>query len=169
MSRLVTIASLSVWVLALSACDDRAADGPPDLRLGEDVCIQCNMIISDRRWATATIVEGPRGPEARLFDDFNCQVKYEVKNDKQAVVARWSHDRGTSQWLSTEEATFMMADKLRTPMGSRAAAFASPEAAAEAARTESGEVLAFDVVWMRLGYSGSPRVPDLGSDEGGAP
>ncbi len=169
MRRLITIASFSVCVLTLGACDDRATDGPPDLRLGEDVCVQCNMIISDRRWATATIVEGPRGPEPRLFDDFNCQVRYEVKNDKEVVVHRWSHDHGTSQWLPTGEATFIMADKLRTPMGSRVAAFASPEAAAEAARAESGEVLTFDVVWKRLGYSGSPSVPDHGSHEDDAP
>lgn len=156
MRRFITFASLATVALVLNACVDQAGDGPPALRPGEDVCAQCNMIISDVRWATATIAAGPRGPETRLFDDFNCQVNYEVRNDGLDIVARWSHDHATSQWLRTREAVFLMSPSLRTPMGSGTAAFDSTEAASAAARAAPGDVVGFEIAWQRLGHAGAP-------------
>jgi len=168
MKRFATIASLSLALLALSACGDQAADGPPALLLGEDVCVQCNMIISDVRWATATIIEGPRGPEARLFDDFNCQVNWEVDHEDASVVARWSHDHSTSQWMPTHEAAFLMSPTLRTPMGSRTAAFGSAESASQAGSATPGDVVKFEIAWKRLGFTGAPCHHE-DTQEGGSP
>lgn len=141
-------------LVAMAGCSGEAPDGPPALRLGDAVCDACNMIVSDERFATATVVEGPRGPEPRLFDDFNCQVGYELDNPELEIVARWSHDHGTLEWLRTESATFLMSPNLRTPMASRAAAFAS-RGDAERARAElTGDVMDFEIAWKRLGLSG---------------
>jgi len=167
MKRSISIASLSITLMVLNACDDQAADAPPELRLGEDVCVQCNMIISDVRWATATIVEGPRGPEARLFDDFNCQVNFEIENGGLGIEARWSHDHETSRWLPTHEAAFLMSPSLRTPMGSGTAAFTSTEAAAAAASEAPGDVVDFKAAWQRLGHTGVPCHHDH-TQEGGS-
>lgn len=147
-------------VVVLSGCGNQPADGPPDVKLGDSVCDQCNMIISDARWATATIVQGDRGPEPRLFDDFNCQVNYEVEHPDADILARWSHGHTSGQWLRTEDATFLFSPNLRTPMGSNAAAFAS-RAEAESARIElSGEVVPFDHAWGRLGSVEACCEPD---------
>lgn len=149
--------------LALVGCGDQSADGPPAVRLGHDVCAECNMIISDARWATATIVPGPRGPEARLFDDFNCQVNFENQHVDAEIIARWSHDYVTGAWLKTEEAHYLFSRHLRTPMGSNAAAF-SARSGAEAALSllatqhsptpddaQAGEIVDFATAWKRLG------------------
>jgi len=142
----------AVFALMLAGCDRPSADGPPEIRLGETVCDGCNMIISDQRWATATIVEGPRGPEPRLFDDFNCQVQYEVEHPELVVLSRWSFSHATGEPVRTEDAVFLMSDTLRTPMGSGVAAFASSEQAGSAAADLEGEVLTFAETWQRLGY-----------------
>lgn len=139
---------------ASTGCDRRASDGPPTLRLGDSVCVQCNMIISDERFATATIVEGPRGPEARLFDDFNCQVNYEVEHATQRVLQRWLHDHANARWLRAARAHFVMAPALRTPMASHTAAFAAREDAESVAADMSGEVLNFVTAWRRLEFAG---------------
>ncbi len=139
-------------VVSLSGCGERNDAGPPTIRLGDSVCDECNMIISDERWATATIVAGPRGSEPRLFDDFNCQVGYEVEHTNTEILARWSHDHATGEWVSTEQAFFLISGELRTPMGSMVAAFTS-EPGAEAASLEwPGEVLTFEAAWKRLGF-----------------
>lgn len=140
---------------ALVGCGGQSADGPPSIRLGDSVCDECNMIISDERWATATVVEGPRGPEPRMFDDFNCQVNYEVSHEDGAILARWSHSHPTRQWIPTEQAVFLMSPHLRTPMGSKTAAFGS-RTEAEAAQAElTGEVMDFEIAWKRLGFTGT--------------
>ncbi|HHN79148.1 MAG TPA: hypothetical protein ENK11_10830 [Phycisphaerales bacterium] len=140
---------LAVALLApLGGCGEQPADTPPKVLLGDSVCDYCNMILSDERWATATIVQGPRGPEARLFDDFNCQVYYETEHPDLVILDRWSHDYTTREWLKTSGAFFLLAPELRSPMGSNAAAFATE---AEAARAEmKGEVVPFDEAWRRL-------------------
>lgn len=145
--------AVSLLAFALSGCGGQETDGPPAVRLGDSVCDQCNMIISDVRWATATIVDGPRGGEARLFDDFNCQVNYERKHPKQTVLARWSHNHATSEWIGTETATFLISPEIRSPMGSRMAAFGS---ATEAEAVFAGETVDFATAWARLGSAATP-------------
>lgn len=138
--------------LVLEGCGRQSADGPPEVRLGDSVCDACNMIISDERWATATMVDGPRGAEARLFDDFNCQVRYEGANADLVVLARWSRSHATLAWIRTEGASFLMSPNLRTPMASKTAAFASPTEAQLAQADLTGEVMSFAEAWRRLGY-----------------
>ncbi len=142
-------------LMLISGCDQQTADGPPAIRLGDSVCDQCNMIISDERWATATIIEGQRGPEPRLFDDFNCQVNHENEHPEFTILARWSHDHATLEWLHTEDSHFLLSPSLRAPMGSNIAAFSSQSAAETANAEQAGEVLTFESAWKRLGFVGT--------------
>lgn len=152
MTRVILTASVVLAAVAvLVGCDDNAADAPPQVRLGESPCALCNMIISDERFATATIIEGPRGPEPRLFDDFNCQAQWEAAHADQNIVARWSHDYSTTEWIRTEDAVFVTSPELRTPMASKTAAFATRDAAERARAEVGGEVRGFEGVWGRLG------------------
>lgn len=152
MKRAASVA-VSLLTIVLTGCGRGAADGPPPVRLGDSVCDECNMIISDARWATATIVEGPRGGEPRLFDDFNCQVNYEQGHPEHTVLARWSHSHATSEWITTESARFLISPELRTPMGSKTAAFGAESEAAAAGSALPGEVVDFATAWMRLGHT----------------
>jgi len=154
MKRICPVVSLVVALSLLSGCDNRVSDGPPTVRLGDSVCVQCNMIISDERWATATMVKGPRGPEARLFDDFNCQVNYEVENPEVTTLARWSHSHATREWIRTEEAHFLISPNLRTPMASKVAAFASLTEADASKAELTGDVVNFESAWEHLGSVG---------------
>lgn len=143
------IAAMAACVL-LAGCDQQTADRPPRVVIGDSVCDACNMIISDARWATATMVQGARGPEPLLFDDFNCQVNYEAKHPDLQILARWSRDQVSRAWFPTEQGSFVMSPKLRTPMGSMTAAYQS-KAAAEAAGSELAcEIMTFDATWHRL-------------------
>ena len=136
--------------LPLASCDDTPTDGPPTVRLAHDLCAECNMIISDERWATATIVEGPRGPEPMLFDDFSCQVRYEHNHPDLAILARWSHDHATLEWIPTESAVFLGSDSIVSPMGSGMAAFMSVNFAASPLNSESAMTLTFAEAWEAL-------------------
>ena len=155
----MTITGLAL-LCGLSSCEREAADGPPSIRLGESVCVECDMIISDERFATATIVEGPRGPEPRLFDDFNCQVNYESSHPEEEIITRWSHDYHTVEWLPTVDAYFLCSSGLRTPMASNAAAF-SAESGADALASElGGDTMRFETLWKRLSVNGGSCAHD---------
>lgn len=154
-SRCLAAIMLSV---ALSSCDRPSSDTPPTIALGQDVCDHCNMIISDERFATATIVQGPRGPEPLLFDDFNCQAQHESINNDLPILARWSHDHATGAWFRTESGSFLHGPGVRAPMGSKIAAFASRDAAQHAHASTPGQILTFEQAWELL----APNVPAEG-------
>ncbi len=152
-TRLLSIAAMlgtSVMAITLPACKADRVSGPPVVHLDEDVCHECNMIISDERFATATMIDGPRGVEPRLFDDFNCQVRFEESNPDERIVERWSHDYVSSAWLNTETAVFLKSDDLHTPMASQVAAFASRDEAQKVQGEFGGEILTFAEAWSRL-------------------
>ncbi len=132
-------------VFMLTGCRSDT-DGPPTIRYGDSVCDECGMIISDERFATTTVIQGDRGPEPMLFDDFSCQLNYENSHSDLNILTRWSHDHNSSQWLSTNDAFFVRSDQLQTPMASHIAAFGSSaeaDAFAKSLNDESVERLEF--------------------------
>ena len=135
-------------VVVIQGCGSSAVDGPPEIRYGDSICIECGMIISDERFATSTIIVGDRGDEPLLFDDFNCQMIFESKQTDLTIVDRWSHDHGSLEWLHTSEAWFVRSDQLSTPMASHLALFESQASAKEFAESLGGEVIDFQTVWM---------------------
>ncbi|MDQ7013496.1 MAG: nitrous oxide reductase accessory protein NosL [Planctomycetota bacterium] len=137
-------------VMIPAGCGEQAADGPPTVRLGDSLCAECNMIISDDRFVTSTLVDGPRGPESRLFDDYICQANYESKHTDLRVFARWSHDYATREWIDTAEAFFVMSVELRAPMASHAAALQTLDAAEHLQATLGGDIVSFETAWDRL-------------------
>jgi len=134
----------------LLGCGGESADAPPTVLLGESICAECGMILSDERFATATVIDGERGPEARLFDDFNCQVIHESSHPEEPILARWSHDYTTNQWLRTEDAVFVRSPKLMAPMASDLAAVSTHAAAEALAKDLDGDVLTFEAAWSHL-------------------
>ncbi|MBN4082613.1 nitrous oxide reductase accessory protein NosL [Phycisphaeraceae bacterium AH-315-B13] len=129
-NKAATLPLLALACIASSGCTDHEAGGPPTILLGESMCIECGMILSDERFATVTIYEGYRGAEPRLFDDFNCQVIYEAEHPDETILTRWSHDYLTVEWIDTEQAFFVKSSTIHAPMGSQIAAFATEAAAA---------------------------------------
>lgn len=136
-------------MLYLGGCGEDSLDGPPQVRLGDSVCAECGMIVSDERFATATIVEGDRGPSPLIFDDFNCQINFETKHADIVILTRWSHDHQSSAWFKTGEGWFVKSSQLHTPMASNMAAFTHKSDAQTLADTVEGEVLGFESIWLK--------------------
>ncbi len=134
---------LAAGALWLAGCAGESPDQPPTVYLGESVCAHCNMIISDERFACATVVRGPRGPEAHLFDDFNCQRDFERSHPDAEIIARWAHDYETGAWFHPEEGWFVRSEDLVTPMGSQMVLFKDEQAAREYAARMGAVVVTF--------------------------
>ncbi len=135
------IAAPLLATLLLGACRQNDPNDPPAIVYGESICAECGMIITDDRFGVATIVEGQRGAEALLFDDFNCQFNHERDRSDLVIVRRWARDHATRAWLDPDSARFVFAPSLRTPMGSHLAAFATDADAQSFARENSGQAM----------------------------
>ncbi|MCA9283850.1 MAG: nitrous oxide reductase accessory protein NosL [Phycisphaerales bacterium] len=148
MRRSTTVsAALASLLLTAPSCRREVPIEPPSMRYGESICVECGMAISDERYAAAMLVRAPGDEiEALRFDDIGCMVDHELDNDALDVLRRYVHDHDTRAWLDAEQAVYLRAASLRTPMASGLAAFRDRAAADAAAAQWPGETLDFATI-----------------------
>lgn len=100
-------------------------DRPPEIRYGEDACDECHMLINEARYASA-FVTGQA--QTRRFDDIGCMLIY-INKHQEDVVYFWVKDFNNQNWLPAEDAVFVKADSIQTPMGFGIVAVADEDAA----------------------------------------
>jgi copper chaperone NosL len=137
-------ASVRLPLLALvlvAAC----ADGPREIRLGEEACAHCSMVISDDRFAAQLITDRGR---SLAYDDVACLLAAELAAAAtgdatlQSSRGRWIADfDAPGAWLPVEAAVFLKSGALRTPMGGGLSAHATAEAAAALQATHGGAIM----------------------------
>ena len=137
---LVTFVAVLVS-LALPGCEQEIADAPPEIRFGHDVCVHCNMIITDSRHAAASLVRVDGMRKALLFDDIGDMLDYHRANAGLSIERQFVHDHETKQWIVVTEAHFVHAPEVHTPMGSGILAYASVANARAAAEKNAGRLL----------------------------
>jgi copper chaperone NosL len=136
---------MMLWVT--SCAQGMAEIKPPDIRFGEDVCADCNMIISDPRFASAYAHEISQGRYASLaFDDMGDMLAHAQKNPEHKIVAWYVHDYTSQEWIDAEQAHFVLSESIRSPMGYGIAAHATLDGAESMAATIEGEI----VDWTEL-------------------
>ncbi|MCB0217780.1 MAG: nitrous oxide reductase accessory protein NosL [Chloroflexi bacterium] len=144
-------------LLAPAACgpapDPLAA---PEIHYGEDACDACQMIISEPRFAAASIVDAGAGPEPRRFDDIGDLVDYHGQRPELKVLAWHVHDYDSEAWIDARTARFVRAKGIRSPMGHGLAAFADAARAEAFAAEMDGELLGFDDLLPAAGAAATP-------------
>ena len=129
---------IAAWVALLAACGGAESyDEPPEIIYGQDVCSNCNMIISEENYASAYwTAEG----EARRFDDMGEMLAY-IQSSPEERASTWVHDVNTAAWLRAEDAWIVMNAGLMTPMGTGIVAVANEEDARALAFDQDGAMV----------------------------
>jgi copper chaperone NosL len=130
----LTLSLLLVVLLVGCSAGGDSGPQPPEIAYGFDTCATCGMLISEARFAAATLLANG---ETRKFDDIGNMMIYHMDHPNETVAAWFVHDYGTEEWLRGEGAYFVMAGGIHSPMGSGIAAFAD-EGEAEALAEEYG-------------------------------
>ncbi len=144
---------IALALVALTGCGRSERDGPPTIRYGIDACAHCGMIISDARYAAATIALVDGEQRALLFDDIGDQLDYAADHAEIKPIRRYVHDHQTRDWVSADAAQYVHAPSLHTPMGSGIAAFASAASAHTFADAHTGDgatLASFEALTQRL-------------------
>lgn len=138
-----TCVTLLALALLLPSCRQEPLQGPPQIRLGRDLCAECGMIISEEACSSALLIEKDGSREHALFDDIGCMLDYQRKQDPSALtVDEFVHDYASKRWTQGASAAYLLTgdNQVRTPMGSGILAYATAEAAHAAQARLSGQV-----------------------------
>lgn len=114
-----------------AGCGSKTTDpsAPPEIRYGQERCAYCTMSIDDARFAAAWRTPGQ---SERHFDDIGCMVNAHRRESLPTGSRFWVHSYTSQDWLDANQATYVVAQTIKTPMAYGVAAFAT---AAEASAT----------------------------------
>lgn len=133
---------VSMLLLAVAACAPQTGEPqPPEINYGQDTCDLCGMIISEPRYAAATLLDNG---EARKFDDIGNMLVYHQQHAEPAVSVWFVHDYETEEWIRGESAFYVKSPAIKSPMGHGIAAFQGESAAEALAASLGSEVWTFD-------------------------
>jgi len=116
---------------------------PPELMLGSDTCEACGMLVSEAKYAAATLVEGGH---THKFDDLAEMFIFQAKHPEDVVEAWFVHDSNTETWLRGETAYYVKSTQIHSPMNYGVAAFDAREMAEAFSADVNGEVFTFDEI-----------------------
>lgn len=139
-------AFLLLFLFVLAACAQGSAElKPPEIRYGETTCTDCNMIISDERFAAAYAYEVGAGRyQSAVFDDIGDMLRYADEHPEHTIAARYVHDYESKAWIDAATASYVVSDTLETPMASGIAAFSTADRAEALAYSLGSTVLTWD-------------------------
>jgi len=133
-------AIIVVLGLVAAGCSGTAdASGPPEIVYGRDLCVECGMLITESRFAAAYRAND----ETRRFDDIGNMIKYGLRTGELTSDSddAWVHDYRLDVWISADDAFYVLAPGMVTPMGWGLVAVETRERAAALATEREGEVL----------------------------
>ena len=134
-------------LIALTACSGSSTEvQPPEIHYSEDVCDACGMLISDVKFAAASVEEDGA---ARKFDDIGDLLDYYADHTGAQVKAYFVHDYASEKWQRAETAFFIVSPQIQTPMAHGIAAYADRAAAEAAAQKVEGRVVVFGDLMQR--------------------
>ena len=128
-----------------AGCSTQAqADAPPEISYGRDICIECNMIISEPRFAASYRLDNG---ETKTFDGIGELVKHAHRmGEVPAIEFAWVHDFNTKDWILANEASYVAGREVVTPMGHGIVAFATASAAMDFAGDVGGTLMTWQEV-----------------------
>lgn len=135
---------VAVLSLVAAACSDpAAADDPPEITYGRDICIECGMIIGDARFAAAYRLGD--GTE-HTFDDLGGLILFGRETGDLDVARVWVSDFDDEVLIEAGSAYFVPTRGVVSPMGHGILAFADGERANATAAELGGEVIDWETV-----------------------
>ncbi len=138
--RLVIGGLLACAFIALSACQ-KVDPKPVDIANG-DLCLRCKMAITEKQYAAEFVT---KDGFVRKFDDLGCMLQHaQGKGFKGNILAYFTVDYPSKQWMKAEEGNYVKSEKFQTPMNGGILAFKDKSAAEKLAANYQAQLLTFN-------------------------
>jgi copper chaperone NosL len=147
-----------LFPIFLLACNPE----PKPIRYGQDACYYCRMVISDARFGSEFVTKKGK---VYKFDAIECLAAFylEKRIDPKESHSLWVTDFNRPKTLlKAEEARYLKAEHIQSPMGLGLLAFREEQSALEAKERYGGKILDWQEVldfvesaWLKQGKHGA--------------
>ena len=143
-----TYYSLVVSLFLLSACQPK----PKPINFGNEACSYCSMTIIDRQHASQLVTEKGK---VYSFDAIECMLRSDLLGDPVEMAFLLCNDyMEPGVWIDATQATFLISERVPSPMGAYLSGFTSIEAAQQIDAGATAEYLSWDELYAR--YQAKP-------------
>ncbi len=135
----IFIVLTSLLVLALYSCNVE----PVEIDYGNVHCMHCDMTVVDRSHAAEYVTKKGK---AFVFDAIECMVRTinEKNNEDNLAFILVADYANPGVLVNAKEATFMINEEIKSPMGANLSAFSTLELATKTQKEYGGELLNWD-------------------------
>ena len=133
-----------LFLLLASSCNV----GPKPIDYGTDGCHFCRMTIVDRQHAAEIVTD--KGKVFK-FDSSECMMNHLKDIDQKQVALYLVNDYNQpGELIDATEATYLISDRIPSPMGEFLTAFMTEQAAVDALMTYDGDLLTWEQLKLRF-------------------
>ena len=136
---------LSILLFTIISCKVE----PKKINYGNDHCLHCDMTVVDKSHAAQYVTKKGK---AFMFDAVECLVqKIEKENNEDTLAFILVADYANPGILvDAKTATYLISEKIKSPMGANLSAFSSVETAKKAQSMHSGKIYTWSELKVKL-------------------
>ena len=122
--------------------------GPKPIADGSDGCHFCRMTIVDRQHAAEIVTDKGK---AFKFDSSECMMNHLKDIDQKQVALYLVNDYNQpGELINATKATYLISERIPSPMGEFLTAFKTEQAAVDALMTYEGDLLTWEQLKLRF-------------------
>ncbi len=123
---------------------------PKAINYGEDNCYNCEMTVVSKTHAAQFVTKKGK---AYMFDAAECMVWKLNKDSNEDIMAfiLVSDYSNPGELVDAKTATFLISEKIQSPMGANLTAFASKEKAIATQKEKGGDLYTWEKLKAKLG------------------
>ncbi len=145
MKKLITYFGISVLLL-LTGCKVE----PEPINYGKDQCHFCKMNIVDKQHAAQMVTK--KGKQYK-YDAIECMVNELNKTGNINDIAIFLiSDYGLGKMTDAQSATYLISEKIKSPMGANLSGFSSMERAEKFKKENGGDLYTWEEILKKMGH-----------------
>ncbi len=143
------ILAILIWLSLLTSFTSCSVE-PKEIKYGNDHCFNCDMTVVDKTHAAQYVTKKGK---AYVFDAVEClMMKLEKdKNEELMAFVLVADFNNPGTLIDAKTATYLISEKIKSPMGANLSAFSSPEITNKFLKENGGEIFSWEQ--LKLKYS----------------
>ncbi|MEE9431018.1 MAG: nitrous oxide reductase accessory protein NosL [Melioribacteraceae bacterium] len=144
-AQIINIISIFSLLLVLVACKVE----PEEIKYGKDKCLHCDMMVVSKTHSAQYVTKKGK---AFMFDSAECLVWEidEEKNEDKLEFLLVTDYANPGKLIDARKATFLISEKIKSPMGANLSSFSSKETAEKFLDENGGKLFSWEQLKVKL-------------------